>query len=609
MSSPCGPRKRWLAPAVLALSLWPARTLPAGQTNSAVETGVSQHLQAAQAAERAQDYAVASDQYQQILKLQPNSALIRQSLAVTYHLQNRFPEAIAEFQRALRLDSQLWGSNLFLGMDYYKTNQFALAVAPLERSIALNAKMAEPEARFWLAVTHSVLDQPEIAVQDLRRDLVLRPADVDVLYYLTKAYDQAAAALFQRLGRLEPQAAAVALLQAESLLGEHRHDLARVQYRHALQLRPDFNGWIPELAGEKAHAHTAPSLTISAADAQANLDLARLYTAIGEAGRAAALLENLARQKAANPKANDLLSTAVKFAAAQPTPSRAAIASAPAVLSGLDLLQRGQFRQAEEPLSRAAAVIANPSLQLLRFRAYIEAGDCAAVEDRLNQWLTNHPADLDALHLRGRSYKQQAEATLRQMTERDPDFYGVHELLGKQQEEKTQYALALNEYQAALAKRPDLAGIRYAIGNVYRKMSQLDEAQTWLNDELSRNPYHGLAHYRLGSILVEQGKAEAAIPHLRQALQSHPQLTEAQLDLGRAYTATARYPEAIAILRQASSADSSNDRVHYLLSIAYSKQGQREQAQTELALYQRLTRDRLQRTQVDIKDLSKSLQQ
>ena len=203
-----------------------------------VDMPMSQRLDAAQRAEQAHDYLAASRQYEEILKTQPKLPLVRQSLAITYHLQNRYPEAIAEFQRALRLDSTLWGSDLFLGMDYYKTNQFAQAVGPLESSISLNAKMAEPEARFWLAITYLALNKPEEAVRDPAAGSALRPGNIEVLNSLVRAYDQAAASVFQRLGNLEPQAAAVSLLQAERFLDENRVDLARVQYRNALRPRP-----------------------------------------------------------------------------------------------------------------------------------------------------------------------------------------------------------------------------------------------------------------------------------------------------------------------------------------------------------------------------------
>ena len=118
------------------------------------ETQIAERLEAAQRAERAQDYAAASREYEEILKVQPNLPLIRQSLAITYHLQNRFPEAIAEFQRALRLDATLWGTYLFLGMDYYKTNQFALAI-PAARKEYL-AECQNDGARSPILVGHHI---------------------------------------------------------------------------------------------------------------------------------------------------------------------------------------------------------------------------------------------------------------------------------------------------------------------------------------------------------------------------------------------------------------------------------------------------------------------
>jgi len=181
------------------------------------DSSTAQHLDAARQAEQGHNYAEASRQYQEILKANPKLALIHQSLAVTYHLQNLFPQAIAEFEQAIRLDPTLFGSYLFLGMDFYKSNQFKLAIAPLQKSIELNAAIAEPEARFWLAAAYSALDRPLNAVRELRRDLLLRPKDCDVLYYLIKAYDQSSAGVYERLGRIEPRSAAVALLQGERL--------------------------------------------------------------------------------------------------------------------------------------------------------------------------------------------------------------------------------------------------------------------------------------------------------------------------------------------------------------------------------------------------------
>jgi tetratricopeptide (TPR) repeat protein len=572
------------------------------------EDQIVERLEAAQRAERAQDYASASREYQEILKLQPNLPLVRQSLAITYHLRNRYPEAISEFHRALRLDSTLWGACLFLGMDYYKINQFALAIQPLEKSISLNAKMAEPEARFWLGTTYSALNRQEDAVRELRRDLELRLKDADVLYSLTRAYDDSAAAVFERLGQIEPRSAAVSILQAERFMEENRADLARREYRNAVRLRPDYAGWIPALAGSNAPASGDSNLTISSSDAHANLELAALFSGVGDDRDSIAILENLSGQKGADAGTTDLIATAkarLEVIYHQPTNTRAQ--GSQEVLEGIELLRQGHFREARTPLSQACVKNPNPYLRLYLVRSYSEAGDYVLAEDEIRKFLLLEPKNIDALHLMGRNYKRQAEAALRQMIEIDADAYGVHELLGRQHEERTEFDLAIQEYQAALAKRPDAGGVRYEIGNVYRKMSQYDQAEHWLTEEIKRNPYHGLAQYRLGSVYIEQGKPDEAIPHLELALRYHPRLTDARLDLGRAYTAKGRYEEAIAALRQVVEAEPDNDRVHYLLSTAYSKQGKREEAQVELATYQRLTRRRLQRTQQDVRDASDSL--
>src|SRR5215831_16419817 len=111
-------------------------------------------LSLASKAESVGDYARAGQEYQQALKIRPNLGILHQRLGLTYHLRNRFAEAIPEFQRAIQLDPNLWGSSLFLGIDYYKTNQFEKAFPALQRALRTNPKDAETEARFWLGVTH-----------------------------------------------------------------------------------------------------------------------------------------------------------------------------------------------------------------------------------------------------------------------------------------------------------------------------------------------------------------------------------------------------------------------------------------------------------------------
>ena len=195
-------------------------------------------------AERSGNLAAAGSEYQAILEMRPGLALIRQSLAITYHLQNRFTDAIEEFRKAVSIDPTLWGSYLFLGMDLYKTNQFEEALPPLRKSLELNAAMAGPDARFWLGVTHLALGRPLEAIQELRQAADLRTRDLETLYQLTRAYESAAGEVFERIGAIEPAAAIVSLLQGERFLADDRQDLAAIELRRALGLRPDLAEWV-----------------------------------------------------------------------------------------------------------------------------------------------------------------------------------------------------------------------------------------------------------------------------------------------------------------------------------------------------------------------------
>jgi tetratricopeptide (TPR) repeat protein len=578
------------------------------QGSDAPESRIAQALAAAQQAERIQNYAEASRSYEEILKLEPNSALIHQSLAVTYHLQNRYRDAILEFQRAIQLDSSLWGSHLFLGMDLYKSNQFVQAIEPLKKSTSINPQMAEPEARFWLGVTYLALNSQEDAVRELRRDMELRPRDIDVLYWLTKAYEATAAAAFERLGRIAPGAAAVSLLQAERFTDENRADLAEVEYRNALWRRPDFAGWIPTLAQSKSSQKRPPELMICSSDARANLELASLFSNSGDIKRARSVLEQLAEQKGADTKASEFIDVAKKkLGSGLDSQARPAHASPSETVKGIELLMQGRPHEAASQLAQVTDK--DPSLYLRSYlaRAYLESEEYAHAEPILLQLLSADPENVDALHMLGRNYKGQATQLLQQMIELDPDSYGVHELRGQRYDERTEYDAAIKEYQAALAKRPSVAGVRYAIGNVYRKMHNYEQAEHWLSEELKNNPYHGLAHYRLGSICLEENKPAEAISQLEQALQSHPELVDARVDLGRAYMAMGRLSDASGELKKVAAADPDNDRVHYLLSNVYAKQGNKTEADIELATYQRLTRTRLKRTQEDINSASDAI--
>lgn len=545
--------------------------LLAAQPTRPLDAEIQQHLAAAREAEARKDYALAGAKYQSILRSRPNLAIVHQSLALTYHLRNKFSEAIPEFSRAVKLDSSLWGSYLFLGIDYYKTNQFESAIPALEKSVKLKATQAEPEARFWLGASHAACGRPAQAVRELRRAAELRPNDIEVLYELAGACDQQASALFQRIGQIEPRAAAVFLLQAEHFIAENRADLAKIEYQRAVLLRPDFETAIASLT-PAAIAEPGEHPKVTEPDARATVELAQYWLSRGNKALASRLLIGLGKMEPADEGARRYINTARRAG----------------------------------PASQAGT--ANMWPQLFKARAAAESNHLQQAEELLTKLLRNDPRNLDVLLALGSTYKKWATLLLQQMVDIDPDSYRVHQLTAQQREEKGEYEQAIQSYQAALARQPELGGVRYLIGNAYFRMKQYDDAERWLSEELERNPHHALAHWRLGSLYTERAKPDLAIPHLHEALNSHPEWTDARCDFGRSLLLKGSYTESIIAFQRVAAEDPPNDRVHYFLSNAFRKLGRTAEAQSEMAKYQELNRERLSRVQQEVRDVSHAVE-
>ncbi len=610
---------RSLVAAVALLTNLLAVESAAAQDLGSLEQQIQGHLAAAQQAERSQNYAAARRAYREILKLQPDWALIHQSLALTYHLENLYRPAIEEFQKAIQLDEQLWGSYLFLGMDYYKTNQFDKAVPALEKSLVLNREGAESEAHFWLGLSFSALGKHGEATEQLQRLTQVRADDIEVLFHLARAQDRHASTLFATIGRIDPRSSLVHFLQAERSAGEDRLELARFEYQQALQLRPDVRGLIPALGKFTGRTPPSPSdrpespLRMSLYDMRANYELGEFYLTHEAEDQGLDHLTRVASQTPTDADSERLVRASQQRLEKWKPDSvtadgrTAATAVGLPILSALEALKSGQYQAAIQGFVPALKDTDGRLLRLFLVRAYMGANRHTEAETEAGKLLDEDPEDLEALYWLGRIYKQRAVLTVDEMIRTDPDSHRVHQLAGERHEEDTAYEKALESYRKALEKRPALAGIRYAIGNVYWKTRQFDPAEKWLRGELERNPHHGLAHYRLGSLYAEQSKPDQSISHLKQALAANSGLIAARLELGRALMARERYQEAVSEFEMYAQADPENDRIHYLLANAYKKLGRTAEAQSEMRKFRELNRRRLERVQGDVRKVSEAL--
>src|SRR5712691_8189056 len=90
---------------ILVLLTATSRGLPGQDVPShpAADPVIQSHFAAAQQAQHSKDYATAEREYKAVLSQAPDFAEVHMNLGLIYQLQDRIPEAMTEFRRALNI--------------------------------------------------------------------------------------------------------------------------------------------------------------------------------------------------------------------------------------------------------------------------------------------------------------------------------------------------------------------------------------------------------------------------------------------------------------------------------------------------------------------------
>ena len=191
------------------------------------------------------------------------------------------------------------------------------------------------------------------------------------------------------------------------------------------------------------------------------------------------------------------------------------------------------------------------------------------------------------VYLAAEGYQVLAYLSSLALFELDPDSYRAHELRAQLLEASNKEEDAIAEYRAVLKRKPDLQNIHFAVGTLYWKDQRFNEAQPELQQELQLNPNHPQALYELGDIAAFSGDAKTAEKYFLAALKLQPGMVEAHFAIEKIYTQAGHYEKSIEHLRKVLDVNSSDSTAHYRLAAVYRKLGRKQDADRELALYQR----------------------
>ena len=570
---------------------------------AASDEQVTLWFQAARLAHADGDLRRAAAQYEKVLGARPEIAEVYNNLGVVYYLQGRYPDASVQFERALKRKSGLLVSLLFSGMSHARMRRYEKAIPRLEQALAQQPDSYE--ALRYLGVSHARSERHRRANTYFEKLVDLNPKDIEALNELGRNYLQLCITSFKRQ---DSSAEGYLFFRTLAQLAESQGKTPqRIQryYERALEARPSYPNLRWELAQvllrgndlQGAAARLSRQIELEPNHVPALLTLAGIHDQLGEGGSWAQLVDR------ARNIARSIPTTDAGFSELLQSDPALAVS----FLNVLLLLESGALEASaaqfirrpprvgdlEKTLDELWGIVQerprNDWFQEVYFRCRMERGELELARDQLRGLRKRFPDWPMPVYLLGKVYEKLSFATLRRMVELDANSYRTHLLNAAVLEAQDRDDEAIQAYRAALQAEPDVPGGHYQLGVVLTQTMRLDEAVSEFQKELEVDPYHVLAEIRLGEIYVYRREHEKAIPSVRAALELDSKSALAHGALGRAYLLARRVDEAAEMLERSVKLDPDDKQTRYQLSIAYRRQGRREEADREFAVFSRLS--------------------
>jgi tetratricopeptide (TPR) repeat protein len=189
-------------------------------------------------------------------------------------------------------------------------------------------------------------------------------------------------------------------------------------------------------------------------------------------------------------------------------------------------------------------------------------------------------------HLDGQTGK--AEQILKRLPNEPAVQAHYHVILADAHRSRSNAAAAIKEYERALSIVPNTPGVNYRLGALYSDLNQVEKALKLFHKELEVNPRNADAYFSLGAYSLNfQNQLGVAREHFERSIQLNPQHLEAYLGLIKTALAQKNPAEALQLAERIQAEGQENGELHYLKSRALNLLGKRQQAESELKLYEK----------------------
>jgi tetratricopeptide (TPR) repeat protein len=221
-------------PTILAIACQSFAVFAQGDTAT-----IQSHLQKARNAIAHHDLRTASDEYREILKLDPGNAEISAARGISLYALGESVEATRCLKAALAADPRRSDAETFLGLSLADSAECHQALPLLEKSFQkqLEARVRRLVGLSLLGCSASSPDSDRAI--DVARQLTRGfPDDPDVLYETAELYSQLSKQAVNELLKKHPDSYRIHELAGEALEAQNNNSQALLEYRKALELTP-----------------------------------------------------------------------------------------------------------------------------------------------------------------------------------------------------------------------------------------------------------------------------------------------------------------------------------------------------------------------------------
>ena len=201
------------------------------------------------------------------------------------------------------------------------------------------------------------------------------------------------------------------------------------------------------------------------------------------------------------------------------------------------------------------------------------------------------PENTDVIYTAFRIYSDLAGESMLEMAMLAPKSARMHQMMGQELAREGNTEAAIAHYREAVKLDPQAPGLHFELAealNLSTNAADQEHVESEYKAALAENPFDEKAETRLGDLSLQASDLDAALKHYQRALELQPNDADACLGIGRTLILMHRSADAEKYLKRSIQIEPFTAAAHYRLSLVYRAAGHTEEAQKELAEFQRL---------------------